>query len=75
MGAKLKEEKELTLYPNKNATVAELLEEAKKDVELSLDIGSGRLRYFQFICILYFLILIMYVIFVCTVEHQLLESC
>lgn len=39
----MKEEKELILYPNKNGTVAELLEEAKKTVELSPD-GSGKLR-------------------------------
>jgi len=44
VGPKLKEEKELTLYPNKNATVAEVLEEAKKVVELSPETGSGRLR-------------------------------
>ncbi|KAG8317461.1 positive regulation of DNA demethylation [Homalodisca vitripennis] len=43
VGPKMKEEKELTLYPNKNASVAELLEEAKKVVELSPD-GSGKLR-------------------------------
>lgn len=43
VGPKMKEEKELTLYPNKNATVAELLEEAKKVVELSPE-GSGKLR-------------------------------
>lgn len=41
----MKEEKEMVLYPNKNATVAELLEEAKKVVELSPDTGSGKLRY------------------------------
>ncbi|XP_054282413.1 ubiquitin carboxyl-terminal hydrolase 7-like isoform X2 [Macrosteles quadrilineatus] len=44
VGPKMKEEKELTLYPNKNATVAELLEEAKKTVELSPETGSGKLR-------------------------------
>jgi len=32
---KLKEEKELVLYPSKNGTVAHLLEEARKHVELS----------------------------------------
>jgi ubiquitin carboxyl-terminal hydrolase 7 len=40
----MKEEKELILYPNKNGTVADLLEEARKQVELS-DNGSGKLRY------------------------------
>lgn len=38
-----KEEKELTLYPAKTATVAELLEEARKHMTLS-DSGSGKLR-------------------------------
>lgn len=42
VGPKL-EEKELILYPNKNGTVADLLEEAKKQVELSEN-GSGKLR-------------------------------
>ncbi|XP_039289930.1 ubiquitin carboxyl-terminal hydrolase 7 isoform X2 [Nilaparvata lugens] len=49
VGPKLKEEKEITLYPNKNGTVADLLEEAKKVVELSPD-GSGRLRIFEVNC-------------------------
>jgi hypothetical protein len=40
----MKEEKELILYPNKNGTVADLLEEARKQVELSEN-GSGKLRY------------------------------
>lgn len=40
---KLKEEKELVLYPNKNGTVQDLLDEARKLVELSED-GSGMLR-------------------------------
>jgi ubiquitin carboxyl-terminal hydrolase 7 len=44
VGPKLKEEKELILYPNKNGTVADLLEEARKQVELSEN-GSGKLRY------------------------------
>lgn len=43
VGPKLKEEKEMVLYPNKGATVGDLLEEAKKAVELSPD-GSGKLR-------------------------------
>lgn len=32
------------LYPNKRGLVSDLLEEAKKQVELSPD-GSGKLRY------------------------------
>lgn len=44
VGPKLKEEKEITLYPNKNGRVSDLLEEAKNLVELSPD-GSGKLRY------------------------------
>lgn len=44
VGPKLKEEKEITLYPNKNGKVSDLLEEAKNLVELSSD-GSGKLRY------------------------------
>lgn len=43
INSKLKEEKELILYPNKNGTVQDLLDEAKKLVELSED-GSGKLR-------------------------------
>ncbi|XP_064631404.1 ubiquitin carboxyl-terminal hydrolase 7-like isoform X2 [Lineus longissimus] len=45
---KLKDEKELVLFPNKNGCVADLLEEAKKDVELSQN-GSGRLRLLEII--------------------------
>lgn len=40
---KLKEE-EYTLYPNKNGTVADLFEEIRKQVELSPETGSGKLR-------------------------------
>lgn len=43
VGPKLKEEKEITLYPNKNGKVSDLLEEARNVVELSPD-GSGKLR-------------------------------
>jgi len=43
INSKLKEEKELVLYPNKNGTVQDLLDEAKKLVELS-EAGSGKLR-------------------------------
>ncbi|XKL66747.1 hypothetical protein PGB90_010167 [Kerria lacca] len=46
VGPKLKEEKEITLYPNKNGKVSDLLEEAKKVVELTRD-GSGRLRILE----------------------------
>ncbi|KAJ4444389.1 hypothetical protein ANN_06181 [Periplaneta americana] len=49
VGPKLKEEKELILYPNKNGTVADLLEEARKQVELSEN-GSGKLRIFEINC-------------------------
>ena len=49
VGASLKEEKEIILYPNKNGTVATLLEEAKKQVELSEN-GSGKLRILEMNC-------------------------
>ncbi|XP_046987971.1 ubiquitin carboxyl-terminal hydrolase 7 [Schistocerca americana] len=49
VGPKLKEEKELILYPNKNGTVSDLLEEARKQVELSEN-GSGKLRIFEVNC-------------------------
>lgn len=42
------EEKELTLYPAKTATVAELLEEARKHVTLSEN-GSGKLRLLEIV--------------------------
>ncbi|KAF4524831.1 hypothetical protein B566_EDAN014313 [Ephemera danica] len=45
----VKEEKELTLFPNKRGTVADLLEEARKQVELSEN-GTGRLRLFEQSC-------------------------
>jgi len=32
------------LYPNKNGCVRDLLEEARKQVTTSPDVGSGRLR-------------------------------
>lgn len=44
VGAYMKDEKELILYPNKNGTVADLLEEAKKQIEFSED-SSGKLRH------------------------------
>lgn len=37
-------QKELVLYPSKNGKVTELLEEAKKQVDMEPE-GSGRLRY------------------------------
>lgn len=49
VGPKMKEEKEITLYPNKGAIVADLLEEAKKTVEMSPD-GSGKLRILEMTC-------------------------
>lgn len=39
-------QKELLLYPNKNGTAAELLSEARKQIELSED-GSGKLRLLE----------------------------
>lgn len=48
MSPSLKEEKELILYPNKNGTVLTLLEEAKKQVELS-ETGSGKLRILEIV--------------------------
>lgn len=44
LGPKIKEEKELILYPNKNGTVADLLEEAKKQIEFS-EGSTGKLRW------------------------------
>lgn len=46
INSKLKEEKELTLYPNKSGTVAEVLEEAKNHVIESPD-SSGKLRLLE----------------------------
>uniref|UniRef100_T1J1R9 Ubiquitin carboxyl-terminal hydrolase 7 n=1 Tax=Strigamia maritima TaxID=126957 RepID=T1J1R9_STRMM len=48
VNSKLKEEKELVLYPNKNGCVADLLEEGKKQVELAEN-GSGKLRLLEVI--------------------------
>jgi len=42
---RLREQKELVLYPNKSGFVRDLLEEARKQVTTSPDIGSGRLRF------------------------------
>lgn len=49
VGPKMKEEKELILYPNKGGTVADLLEEAKKQVEFS-EGGTGKLRLTEVNC-------------------------
>ena len=44
------EEKELVLYPNRNATVAELFEEAKSSGHLDFEEGgSGKLRMVEII--------------------------
>lgn len=48
VNSKFKEEKELVLYPNKNGCVSDLLEEARKQVDLSED-GSGKLRLMEVI--------------------------
>lgn len=39
----MKDEKELILYPNKGGTVADLLEEAKKQIEFG-EGSTGKLR-------------------------------
>ncbi|XP_018335217.1 ubiquitin carboxyl-terminal hydrolase 7 isoform X2 [Agrilus planipennis] len=44
-----KDEKELILYPNKNGTVADLLEEAKKQIEFS-EGSTGKLRLVEVNC-------------------------
>ncbi|RWS24472.1 ubiquitin carboxyl-terminal hydrolase 7-like protein, partial [Leptotrombidium deliense] len=46
INSKLKEEKELLLYPNKSGTVSDLFEEAKKQIDMSVD-GSGKLRLLE----------------------------
>lgn len=46
--SKLKEEKELVLYPNKNGKVTDLFDEVKKQVELEPD-GSDKLRLLEVI--------------------------
>lgn len=48
VGSSLKEEKEIILYPNKNGTVANLLDEARKQVECS-ETGSGKLRIVEIV--------------------------
>ena len=50
VGPRLKEEKELVLYPNKDGTVADLLEEAAKQVQPTSDAaGSGQLRLLEIV--------------------------
>ncbi|ESO84027.1 hypothetical protein LOTGIDRAFT_184079 [Lottia gigantea] len=49
LNSKLKEEQELILYPNKTGRVSDLLEEAKKHVELDPENGSGKLRLLDII--------------------------
>lgn len=49
VNSKLKEEKELVLYPNKNGCVADLLNEAMKQIELSSEDGLSRLRLLEVI--------------------------
>jgi len=46
--ARLKEEKELILYPSKTATVSEMLEEARKHVTMAEN-GSGKLRLLEIV--------------------------
>ncbi|XP_018496359.1 ubiquitin carboxyl-terminal hydrolase 7 [Galendromus occidentalis] len=49
---KLKEERELTLYPNKNGTVGDLLQEAKNALQpgdLDPEHGSGKLRLLEIV--------------------------
>lgn len=48
LNGKLKDEKELVLYPNKSGKVQDLLDEAKKQVDLT-DNGSGKLRLLEII--------------------------
>ncbi|KAK7111658.1 ubiquitin carboxyl-terminal hydrolase 7-like isoform X1 [Littorina saxatilis] len=48
VNGKLKEERELVLYPDKNGRVSDLLEEARKQVELT-DKGSCKLRLLEII--------------------------
>lgn len=44
----MKDEKELILYPNKGGTVADLLEEAKKQIEFG-EGSTGKLRRVLFV--------------------------
>ncbi|KAK2160538.1 hypothetical protein LSH36_131g04007 [Paralvinella palmiformis] len=49
VNSKLKEEKEIVLYPDKSGVVQDLLNEAKKQVELCPETGSGQLRLLEVI--------------------------
>ncbi|XP_066265443.1 ubiquitin carboxyl-terminal hydrolase 7-like isoform X1 [Branchiostoma lanceolatum] len=49
VNSKLKEDREMVLYPSKNGTVADLLEEAGKQLQLPQDGGSGKLRLLEVI--------------------------
>lgn len=49
LGPKMKDEKELILYPNKGGTVGDLLEEAKKQIEFS-ESSTGKLRLTEVNC-------------------------
>ncbi|MPC57257.1 Ubiquitin carboxyl-terminal hydrolase 7 [Portunus trituberculatus] len=49
LGERMKEEVELVLYPNKNGTVADLLQEVQKQVTLSEN-GASKLRYAGRLC-------------------------
>ncbi|OQR76440.1 ubiquitin carboxyl-terminal hydrolase 7-like, partial [Tropilaelaps mercedesae] len=52
VGYKLKEERELTLYPNKNGTVGDLLHEARnalQPTDLDTEHGTGKLRLLEIV--------------------------
>ncbi|XP_022916946.1 ubiquitin carboxyl-terminal hydrolase 7 isoform X1 [Onthophagus taurus] len=49
IGLKMRDEKELILYPNKNGTVGDLFEEAKKQIEFS-EGSTGKLRLTEVSC-------------------------
>ncbi|XP_017767859.1 PREDICTED: ubiquitin carboxyl-terminal hydrolase 7 isoform X1 [Nicrophorus vespilloides] len=49
LGPKMKDEKELILYPNKGGTVSDLLDEAKKQIEFS-EGSTGKLRLTEVNC-------------------------
>lgn len=49
LGLTMKDEKELILYPNKNGTVGDLLDEAKKQIEFT-ESSTGKLRLTEISC-------------------------
>jgi len=50
ISSNLKEEKEIVLYPNRNAIVSDLYEEARRCAQIQLDPnGSGRLRLIEIV--------------------------